>query len=203
MQIHEVHPNTKLKKKKRVGRGGKRGTFSGKGMKGQKSRAGAKLKPIVRDLLKRYPKLRGHNFSPLSKVSTVSIFKIDSFFEDGAVITPKTLVEKGILQKSKKNPVKILATGTTNKKFYIKDCEASKGAKEIIEKAGGKVSPVVLKDAEDRAKKKEATAKKKEAKQIKKNKKQEKPEAKKEKIKKKEGKENQGNKEVKKEEKEA
>ncbi len=59
MQLHELQPITKSKSKKRVGRGGKRGTYSGKGMKGQKSRAGRKIRPAVRDLMQRTPKLRG------------------------------------------------------------------------------------------------------------------------------------------------
>lgn len=59
MQLHEVRPITKNKSKKRIGRGGKRGTYSGRGMKGQKSRAGRKIRPAVRDLMQRTPKLRG------------------------------------------------------------------------------------------------------------------------------------------------
>jgi len=59
MQLHELKPIHKLKKRKRVGRGGKKGTYSGRGIKGQKSRAGRKLKPAIRELIKRYPKIRG------------------------------------------------------------------------------------------------------------------------------------------------
>jgi ribosomal protein L15 len=59
MQLHEVQPIHKNKSKKRIGRGGKRGTYSGRGMKGQKSRAGRKIRPSVRDLIQRTPKLRG------------------------------------------------------------------------------------------------------------------------------------------------
>ncbi len=62
MQLHELRPKHKLKKKKRIGRGGKTGTYSGRGVKGQKSRAGAKFEPIIRGLIKRYPKLRGYRF---------------------------------------------------------------------------------------------------------------------------------------------
>jgi len=60
MQLHQLSPKHKSKKRKRVGRGGKRGTYCGRGMKGQKSRAGAKFVPIIRGLIKRYPKLRGY-----------------------------------------------------------------------------------------------------------------------------------------------
>jgi len=59
MQIQELKPNCKNKKKKRIGRGGKRGTYCGRGLKGQKSRAGRRIRPAVRDFILRTPKLRG------------------------------------------------------------------------------------------------------------------------------------------------
>ncbi|MDD5552006.1 MAG: hypothetical protein PHI88_02520 [Candidatus Pacebacteria bacterium] len=62
MQLHEIRPIHKLKQKKRVGRGGKKGTYCGRGVKGQKARAGAKIRPELRDLVKKIPKLRGYKF---------------------------------------------------------------------------------------------------------------------------------------------
>ena len=60
MQLHELQPFHRLKRKApRVGRGGKRGTTSGKGTKGQKARAGHRIRPAERDLIIRIPKLRG------------------------------------------------------------------------------------------------------------------------------------------------
>ena len=59
MQLHTLQPLNSLKGKKRVGRGGKRGTYSGRGQKGQRSRAGRKIRPAMRDLIQRLPKLRG------------------------------------------------------------------------------------------------------------------------------------------------
>lgn len=59
MQLHEIQPVHENKSKKRIGRGGKRGTYSGRGMKGQKARAGRKIRPAIRDLMQRTPKLRG------------------------------------------------------------------------------------------------------------------------------------------------
>jgi len=70
MQLHQVKPSHKTKTKKRVGRGGKKGTYSGRGIKGQKARAGAKLKPAIRDLIKKIPKLRGYKFKKKSKAKT-------------------------------------------------------------------------------------------------------------------------------------
>src|SRR3989344_3427584 len=55
----ELFKNLKHKKAKRIGRGGKRGTTSGRGTKGQKSRSGHRIRPAARDLLIRLPKLRG------------------------------------------------------------------------------------------------------------------------------------------------
>ena len=59
MQLHTLKRKTKNKTKKIVGRGGKRGTYSGRGLKGQKARAGRKIRPEFRDLLKKIPKQRG------------------------------------------------------------------------------------------------------------------------------------------------
>lgn len=62
MQLHELKSIHRKKQRKRVGRGGKRGGFSGKGIKGQKCRAGRKMQPLIRQIIKRYPKLRGYRF---------------------------------------------------------------------------------------------------------------------------------------------
>lgn len=75
MQLHQLRPIHKKKPRKRVGRGGKRGTYSGRGVKGQKSRSGARLQPVIRELIKRYPKLRGYRFKPLKKKGKSSKIK--------------------------------------------------------------------------------------------------------------------------------
>jgi len=59
MNLHQIAPEHKKNPKKRIGRGGKRGTYSGKGVKGQKSRAGKRIRPGTRDLIQQIPKLRG------------------------------------------------------------------------------------------------------------------------------------------------
>jgi large subunit ribosomal protein L15 len=60
MLIHELQPEHKTRDKKRIGRGGKRGGYSGRGQKGQKSRAGRRIRPAERDIILRLPKLRGN-----------------------------------------------------------------------------------------------------------------------------------------------
>ncbi len=59
MQLHQLQADHPGKGIKRVGRGGKRGTFSGRGTKGQHSRAGRRIRPAERDYIQHLPKLRG------------------------------------------------------------------------------------------------------------------------------------------------
>ena len=135
MQIHQLKPKHKTKKKKRIGRGGKRGTYSGKGIKGQKSRAGRKMQPIVRELIKRYPKLRGYRFKGGDKnIVSLNIEDLDKKFNQGEVVSPRTLIERKLISKIKgRTPrVKILGKGELKKKLIFEDCEMSKTVKSKI-----------------------------------------------------------------------
>ena len=142
MQLHELSPKHKHRIKKRVGRGGKKGTYSGRGMKGQKSRAGRKLKPEIRSIIKRYPKLRGYSFNILeTKPFVVGIGILEKKFEKGETVNPKTLLGKKIVRRMKGRApkIKILSGGKLTKALNIEGCSVSEKAKKIIEKAGGKV----------------------------------------------------------------
>jgi large subunit ribosomal protein L15 len=142
MQIHELKPKHKNRTKKRVGRGGKKGTYSGKGLKGQSSRAGRKMVPIIRELIKRYPKLKGYRRFVLDDFSViVNLETLEKTSKDGEIINPENLIQKGIVSKMKgKTPkVKILGTGKITKKIIVENCKTSKTAKEAIEKAGGTI----------------------------------------------------------------
>ena len=142
MQIHELKPKHKNRTKKRVGRGGKKGTYSGHGIKGQKSRAGRKMEPIIRSLIKRYPKLKGYrSFRIDSDFTVVNLDVLEKNTKDGEIINPENLIKKGIISniKGKTPKVKILGTGKLTKKLVFENCKASKTAKEAIEKAGGTI----------------------------------------------------------------
>lgn len=142
MQLHEVKPTHKLKKRKRIGRGGKRGTYSGRGIKGQKSRAGRKFKPAIRELIKKYPKLRGYRLYPVPNFcSWVSLETLDNKFNSGETVNPRILLERKIIRKIKGRlpAVKILSKGKLTKSLNIEDCLVSKKAKEIIEAAKGSI----------------------------------------------------------------
>lgn len=142
MQLHQLKPKHKLKKRKRVGRGGKRGSYSGKGIKGQRSRSGARFQPIIRQIIKRYPKLRGYKFKGFKSPQTVLNTEIlEEKFESGEKISPQTLIEKKIISKIKGRmpEIKILGKGDVKKPLFIEGIKVSKGAKEKIEKAGGTI----------------------------------------------------------------
>ncbi len=142
MQLHELKPIHKFKKEKRIGRGGKHGHSSGRGTKGQAARAGHRFKPAIRDLIKRYPKLRGYRFKAArEKLEIVNVRSLEKKFKAGDLISPKILLEMRLIRKIKgKLPkVKILGKGRITKALNIEDCQVSKSAKTKIEKAGGKI----------------------------------------------------------------
>src|SRR3989344_2150251 len=97
MQAHEIK-SIGDKRKKRVGRGGKRGTTSGRGTKGQKARSGRRIRPQFRDILKKIPKKKGYRVHILKQGSAVVNLKdLEKKFESGAEVSPKTLHEKGLV----------------------------------------------------------------------------------------------------------
>ncbi|MEK7546821.1 MAG: uL15 family ribosomal protein [Patescibacteria group bacterium] len=144
MQLHNLIPRNK-KSKKRIGRGGKRGTFSGRGTKGQKSRAGRRIRPAIRDLILRLPKRRGYQNRPVSEkpfivgLSELSK-KIGIFSKEKKIveIDRNFLKEIGILPMYYRGEVKILG-GNIDSPVSIKGIHFSKSAGEKIEKAGGKL----------------------------------------------------------------
>ncbi|MEK9167968.1 MAG: uL15 family ribosomal protein [Patescibacteria group bacterium] len=148
MQLHTLKRNTPNKKSRRVGRGGKRGKTSGRGTKGQKARAGRKLRPELRDTIKKIPKMRGHGKNRARTVNAekvraqgVNLGVLENVFSNGDMVNPVILVQKGVVRNMKgKTPiVKILGNGTLTKKLTIERCMASKSAKDGIEKAGGTI----------------------------------------------------------------
>lgn len=119
MQFHQLSPKTKFKKYRRIGRGGKRGTYSGRGIKGQSARAGAKIRPALRDILKKTPKLRGYKFKSFrQKPTVVNLDRIYKNFKEGDVVSPESLLGAGLIGKIKGRlpVVKILGGHDLSKK---------------------------------------------------------------------------------------
>jgi large subunit ribosomal protein L15 len=151
------------KKSQRRGRGNasRRGNYSGRGMKGQKSRSGGKsgLKKLgMRNMILQMPKSRGFNRN--SKIiHVVNVGDMEKFFKAGDKITPKDLFKHDLI-KSSTGTVKILGNGKLTKKFLVSAHQFSKSAKELIENVGGVATVYVKKENPKLKKSKKVTTKK-------------------------------------------
>jgi large subunit ribosomal protein L15 len=143
----ELSPALGSKKgRKRVGRGdgSGHGTYSGRGVKGQKSRSGFSRKRGFEGgqlpLIKRLPRKRGFTNIFKTDYSLVNVDMLNRF-EAGSEVTPEKLVEAGVV-KSLGKPIKILARGDISYSLSVKANAFSAAAKAKIEAAGGKVEEV-------------------------------------------------------------
>lgn len=145
MQLQDILVRT-TQRKKRIGRGGKRGTTSGRGTKGQKARAGHRIRPALRDLIRKIPKKRGVKFFLPRKLQIVIDFRaIEKHFNPGEKVTPRTLEKKGLIRlPSYRNNVvvKVLDRGELTKKLIFENIRASQSAAEKIFKQGGEIRNV-------------------------------------------------------------
>lgn len=148
MQAHTLKPKHARAKSPRVGRGGKRGKTSGRGTKGQKARAGRKMRPEMRDLIKKLPKRRGYGKNRSRTVRSgriayapVNISALEKAFSSGDTVTPATILAKGLVRaRAGRAPaVKILGTGELTKKLSVSGCAVSASARSAIESAGGSI----------------------------------------------------------------
>lgn len=141
MQLHTFKASIKRHIPEPVGRGGKRGKTSGRGGKGQTARAGHKIRPEVRDLIKKLPKRRGHGKNRSHTVrservvyAAVNLAMLDAAYKEGEIVSPATLLAKGIVRriKGRAPKVKILGTGTLTKKLAVRGVELSASAKKAL-----------------------------------------------------------------------
>lgn len=142
MQIHQIKRENPNKGKKIIGRGGKRGTTSGRGTKGQLARSGRKLRPEFRDTIKKIPKLRGYRFGTIQEiVFPVKISSVVGKFNEGDTVSPKTLLSANLVElyKGRMPRIKILGNSEVSKKLNFENCAVSMTVKQAIEKAGGTV----------------------------------------------------------------
>lgn len=144
MQLHQLRPVHSQKRAKRIGRGGKRGTYSGRGIKGQRARAGAKVRPAYRDLIAKIPKLRGMGFSSLhEKPMIINVEILERRVSGGSLVSPVSLFKLGLVRKraGRIPKIKILGEGTLSKPITIQGLSVSRQAREKILAVGGKVIP--------------------------------------------------------------
>ena len=136
------------RKKTIVGRGtGSKGRTSGRGHDGQNSRSGGGTRPgFEGGQMPLYRRIAHRGFSnyPFKKEYTVvNVSKLEGKFKDGDIVSEETLREKGLL-KGKNSLVKILGKGELKVKLDVQIEKVTSGAKEKIEKAGGKVLTKII-----------------------------------------------------------
>jgi len=132
-----------VRRKKRLGRGNAsgHGTYSTRGLKGQKSRTGGrnKLKRLgFKKILQSLPKVRGFK-SAKAKNQIVNLIELNQCFSAGNIINPLNLSKAGLVD-SIKLPIKILGQGELKvKNLEFSGVKVSQSAREQIEKQGGKI----------------------------------------------------------------
>ena len=148
MKLHELKKNEgATETRKRVGRGAGSGLgkTSGKGQKGQKSRSGAKINPVFeggQTPLFRRLHIRGFSNARFKvRYATINLSDLNKFFNDGDVVTPELLKEKGIIKKQL-DGIKVLGNGTLSKKLTIKAHRFSSSALAKIEESGSKAEVI-------------------------------------------------------------
>ena len=152
LNLSNLKPAQARKDRKRVGRGlgSGKGRYSGRGLKGQKSRSGshkmrAGFEGGQNPLYMRLGKLRGGSKDALpvgphrTSTAPVNVGTLEERFDAGAEVTPESLVEKGVL-KNTKTDVKILGNGELKKKLAVTAHAVSASAREKIEAAGGSIT---------------------------------------------------------------
>jgi len=147
MDLHDLKPNEGSKQDRiRAGRGtgGRRGKTAGRGTKGQNSRAGGGT-PLYHQggnlpFYRRLPFKRGFTPPTRTRYNEVNLDQLESF-KANAEVSPDTLKEARLLRKLEL-PVAVLGRGEVKKALKVKVHRVSKGAREKIEAAGGKVEIV-------------------------------------------------------------
>lgn len=145
MKLHSRTP-IRAKRLQRIGRSGKRGSYSGRGVKGQHSRSGRRIRPAERDIILKIPKIRGFRNKPKADVPVVFNLgvlsgKLKSHAKAGVPLEVDHALLRSVklLKKDYKGKVKLLGTGEIAFPISVNGMEASASAKMKIEKAGGSV----------------------------------------------------------------
>lgn len=166
MELHTLKPfKGSRKTRKRIGRGlgSGHGAYSTRGIKGQRARSGGSKGLKARGLkmfLLRVPKSRGFK-SIHEKAIGVNVDVLEKHFDTNAIVSPDTLVEKGIVrlkgskQKGVAPAIKILGQGTLSKKLTLKGLPISATARKKVETAGGAIE---MRNPKEKPKKKKSAA---------------------------------------------
>ena len=142
MRLDELRaPKGARRARKRIGRGnGSKGTYSGRGMKGQKARSGGGVRPSFEGgqlpLMKRLPTQRGFTNIFRVEYATVNVDELVARFDHDAEVTPEALREARLV-RGRGTPVKVLGRGEIDRALTVSAHRFSGEARRKIEAAGG------------------------------------------------------------------
>ncbi|WP_020178182.1 50S ribosomal protein L15 [Methylopila sp. M107] len=149
MKLNELHDNPgATKKRMRVGRGigSGKGKTGGRGVKGQKSRTGVRVKAFEGGQMPLYRRLPKRGFTNLfaTDLNEVNLARLQQAVDAGKLdagkpVTEQALIEAGVLSKSR-DGVKVLGRGVLKTKLDLEVYAVSKSVADAIEKLGGKVT---------------------------------------------------------------
>ena len=141
MQLHHLKRQHPRHRQKLVGRGGKRGTTAGRGTKGQRARSGHRIRPEIRDVIKRLPKKRGHRslFAP-KLIVAITLGQLARHFAAGETVSPATLAIRRLVSAAtlRRGEVKIIGSTNLAVALTVENCLITPSARKVIEEAGGK-----------------------------------------------------------------
>jgi large subunit ribosomal protein L15 len=148
MKLNELRDNPGARyKSKRLGRGigSGKGKTAGRGVKGQKARAGVAVKGFEGGQMPLHRRLPKRGFFNIFRThhAAVNLDRIQTAIDAGkldadAPVTAEALVAAGVVRRAK-DGIKLLGSGELKAKVSFEVAAASKGAIEAVEKAGGKV----------------------------------------------------------------
>ena len=147
MKLETLPKSKEAAARKRVGRGpgSGMGKTSTRGEKGQLARSGGSVPAWFQGgqspLYRRLPKRGFNNARFATKYATINLDELNKYFNDGDVVTPEVLKERGIVKKQLSG-IKVLASGTLEKKITVKAQRFSSAAVTKIEAAGGKAEVI-------------------------------------------------------------
>lgn len=148
LRLHDLRPNPGARKRrKRVGRGNAsgKGTYSGRGLKGQRSRAGRDYNSVFEggamSMMRTLPRRRGFKNRNRVEYQAINVVDLARRFEPGASVDAPALVEARLLRRADQ-PFKILADGSIEHALHLRAERVSAAARAKIEAAGGSVEVI-------------------------------------------------------------
>ncbi len=148
LRLHDLRPNPGARKqRKRVGRGNAsgKGTYSGRGLKGQRSRAGRDYNAVFEggamSMMRTLPRRGGFKNPNRVEYQPINVVELARRFEPGATVDAAALVQVRLLRRETQ-PFKILAGGPIQRPLHLRAERVSAAARAKIEAAGGSVEVI-------------------------------------------------------------